>query len=149
MSRPKQPIPKEIQALRRRVELWRRTRRTKSPMPSELWGAAVAATRVHGVSQVARGAGIGYQGLSQRLGSEGSSPQPEIRTPSSRFVELEPMTSMGGLIAVPPEGAVVELRDGHGLQMTVRLGRGGREVLDVSALVSSLWHRRETETREE
>ena len=108
-------------------------------MPTELWEAAVAAARTHGVSAVARGAGIGYSNLLQRSGA-GDAIGREARTPAG-FVELEPMSAFGDLFAVPPSGAVVELRDGCGAQVTVRLGPGGREAVDVSAMVASLWRR--------
>jgi len=52
VSRPRKPVPEEIQALSRRIERWRRTRARRAPMPAELWDAAVAAARTHGVSAV-------------------------------------------------------------------------------------------------
>jgi hypothetical protein len=57
------------------------------------------------------------------------------------------MSAFADLLAVPPSGAVVELRDGRGAQVTVRLGPGGREAVDVSAMVATLW-RREAGSRE-
>jgi hypothetical protein len=146
VSRPKMPVPEEIQALSRRVERWRRTRARRAPMPAELWEAAVAAARTHGVSAVVRGAGIGYASLRQRYGSGDQTGREEAQTPAG-FVELEPMSAFSDLFAVPPSGAVVELRDGCGAQVTVRLGPGGREAVDVSAIVASLW-RRESGGRE-
>jgi hypothetical protein len=109
-------------------------------MPPELWDAAIAAARTHGVSAVARGTGIGYASLRQRYGAGGATGREEAQTPAG-FVELEPMSAFGDLFAVPPSGAVVELRDGSGAQVTVRLGPGGREAVDVSAMVASLWRR--------
>jgi hypothetical protein len=109
-------------------------------MPTELWEAAVAAARTHGVSAVARGAGIGYSSLLQRSGARDATGREEAQTPAG-FVELEPMSAFGDLFAVPTSGAVVELSDGCGAQVTVRLGPGGREAVDVSAMVASLWRR--------
>lgn len=145
MSRPRKPVSEEIHELSRRVQRWRRTRSRRSPMSADLWEAAVTAARTHGVSAVARGAGIGYESLRQRCGAEEATGR-DAQAPAG-FVELEPMTAFGDLLAVPPSGAVVELRDGRGAQVTIRLGSGGREAVDVSALVTTLW-RREAGSRE-
>jgi hypothetical protein len=114
-------------------------------MPAPLWEAAVAAARSHGVSAVVRETGIGYESLRQRC--ETTEPSGEEAGAPAGFVELAPMTAIGELCAVPAGGAVVELRDGHGAQVTVRLGPGGREVVDLSAVVATLW-RREAGSRE-
>jgi hypothetical protein len=105
-------------------------------MPAELWDAAVASAKRFGVCAVARGTGIGYKSLRQRFARTGASVEA-----SARFVELEPMLPLGEWVGVSPCGAVVELRDGRGAQVTVRLGPGSREAVDVSAIVASLWGR--------
>jgi hypothetical protein len=88
MSRLRQPVPKEIQSLSRRVERWRRTRWRRSPMPAPLWEAAIAAARTHGVSAVVRETGIGYESLRQRC--ETTEPSGQEAGAPAGFVERVP-----------------------------------------------------------
>jgi hypothetical protein len=145
MKRPPKTIPLQIQTLSRRIAWWRQTRTKRSPMPAELWEAAIAAARAHGLSAVARGTGVGYESLRQRSEASASTGQ-QARAPAG-FVAIEPLSAFGGPGAVPPRGAVVELCDGRGAQVTVRLGPGGREAVDVSAIVASLWRREAGSTK--
>jgi hypothetical protein len=108
-------------------------------MPEALWTAAVAAARVHGIAAVARGAGLGYAGLQQRCAPPPARHASEV--PHAGFVALPQFQTEHPADGIPATHTVVELRDGQGAQVTVRLGPGARDVVDVAALATLLWCR--------
>ncbi len=136
MRRGQQPsLAVDIEEVRERVEHWRKTRRKRSPMPQELWEAAASLAGRHGVYPIARALRVNYESLKKRVGrATGDGREAEVRT--GGFVELSAEQLFG---AGAPPGPVVELADGHGAQVTIRLS--GRESLDVVALVDTFWRR--------
>ena len=108
MARPRMPIAKELVEGRRRIDAWRRTRKTRA-MPEALWAHATELGARHGVSVTARVLGVRYDALRRRvaaLGRGGDAAQPA-------FVELRPT------LAVP--ACRVELEDGRGRRMRIDL----------------------------
>lgn len=85
---------------------------------------AAALARTHGVSRVARTLGLSFYKLRQRLG-------PAV---PAGFVELPPLAVSGSQSGE----CVVELRDGRGGQMTLRLASEGPTLL---ALAADFWRR--------
>jgi hypothetical protein len=99
-------------------------------MPAELWSEAATAARHFGVYAVARAVGVDYGALARRL-AEGAGPAMAVdKGQAVGFVEWSGAQILGTSTAAGP---VVELSDGAGRQMTIRLGGG--EILDVAALV--------------
>ena len=117
----------ELTALRGRIERWRRTRRRSRPMPAPLWEEAVRLARDLGAYRVKVALNLNYASLKERLGGGGAS-----GVTSSGFVEVS-----GAQLLT--SGSVVEVSDGHGLQLTVRLAPGS--VLDVAQLVAAFARR--------
>jgi len=117
--------------LRGRIERWRCTRAKRSPMPAELWSAATDLARGLGASRVARELGIGYGALKDRLGGDGESGG----AGAPAFVAVD-----GAALFTPAPATgrgEVELSDGSGLKVVIRLAAG--QVVDVAALVAA-WH---------
>lgn len=137
MSRnPHHKFPIEIEEIRAGIEAWRKTRLKRSPMPAELWEAAVSFSRTHGVSPIARALGVGYKSLKMKTDSGNGvlAPVPGVpegrESPPGGFVELRATDIFG---TSPSPGPVVELIEGDGAQLTIHLiGDGG---LDVPGLV--------------
>ena len=50
----------EVGRVRGRIDEWRATRRSGSPMPAELWDAAASLAREHGVYPVSRSLHVDY-----------------------------------------------------------------------------------------
>ncbi|MBM3274183.1 MAG: hypothetical protein FJZ00_03455 [Candidatus Sericytochromatia bacterium] len=125
-------VPAEINHLRERVERWRRSRRGLGPMPGELWAEAVAVARKHGLYATARGAGIDYGALAERMRSAPTAPSAG-KSAAVQFVEWSGVEVLGQ--AAAPAGAVVEMRDGSGRQVTVRMSEG--EAVDVAGIVAA------------
>ena len=125
------PIPEEIQALGRRVARWRRTRAKRSPMPESLWREATRLASVHGVSPVCRHVGLSYASLQKRVDATGGDRRPEAAC-GGGFVEVSAAQLLGA--PVVPQ-TVLELSDGQGRRLTLRLAPG--QEVDVRELVES------------
>jgi hypothetical protein len=116
----------KLGGVRQRIEVWRRTRAKRSPMPQELWTAATELARELGVSRVAQELGVGYGSLKDRLGANGG------RGPGA-FVEVDGAL----LLSAAPATArnEVELSDASGMKVVIRLGAG--QAVDVGALLAA------------
>lgn len=82
-----------LQQTRRRIARWRETRTHRgAPMPAQLWAAAVALARQHGLYTTARTLRIDYGSLKKRLDTAGAR-----RVPAPAFVELTTAARPTGL----------------------------------------------------
>ena len=123
-------ISPRVEEVGQRIEQWRRTRKRRSPMPPELWDAAVSFAKAHGVCPIARALRLDYAALKSRVvqGSKGK------RDGAGSFIELDGTRLLG-----TSEPAVVELSDAEGAKLTIRIG--GQAALDVMGLASAFWRR--------
>ncbi len=110
---------------RRRVEVWRRTRPTRGPMPAKLWEEAAQLAGVHGINPIARALGLEYYALKRHL--ETTRRCAETTRPA--FVEVS---------VVPPTlmlARIVELERPDGARMKIQLSC--RQ--DLVAVTESFW----------
>ena len=127
-SKPKE-LESEIEPVRSQMEAWRRSRKRGERIPEQLWQAMGELARGFGVGRVARVMGVGYHALKERARGPGQPPE----SSNAVFVEL-PLSG-----AVPQSDCLVELEDGRGAKMTLRLGSGsGTQVLSI---VQAFWGR--------
>jgi hypothetical protein len=121
----------EVRPVRCELQAWRRTRKHRDRIPDSLWNAMTELAREFGVSRVSQVMGVEYYGLKERV--QGSaSVGPSINNQAA-FVELP--------IPAPTRQSecLVELEDGRGAKMTLRLAPGsGNEVL---LLVQAFWRK--------
>ena len=110
--------------VRQRIEVWRRTRAKRSPMPQALWTAATELARELGAYRVAQELGVGYGSLKDRLGANGG------RGPGE-FVEVDGAL----LLSAAPARNEVELSDASGMKVVIRLGVG--QAVDVAAVLAA------------
>ena len=129
-------LPARVKVVRDQVALWRRTREKRSPMPAELWAEAVALARSEGTSPIARALRVDFQSLARRV-AEARSGQDGAAAHAGAFVELSGAQLLGG---AAPAGSVVEMSDGDGLRLTIRLGGG--TPLDIAGVVHGFCRRR-------
>jgi hypothetical protein len=137
--RPRPELPVSVKRLRARIEHWRRTRLRRTTMPPALWAEAVALAGLHGAYPVARGARVSFEGLKRRIAEAGATGRATTAARSSTFVELTGAQLLSGG-AAPEVGTVVELSDGSGTRLAIRLAR--EAVLDVTAMVAAFRQRR-------
>jgi hypothetical protein len=106
MPRKKAPIGEEFLDLQARLAEWRKNHPRRSPLPEEMWGAAVELARRHGLYRTARALPIDYAHLRKRL--KGATPSSVVARPE--FVELLVTPALAGacveVLRVPLTGAV-------------------------------------------
>jgi hypothetical protein len=128
---PKEFLSK-IEPVRQRLQAWRRARKhLHEPIPQSLWKAMAQLARTYGVSRISHALRVEYYPLKQRAQSaEGA---PEANRQECPFVQLE--------VPAPtsPSGCIVELENGSGTRMTLRLAPGAEAHL--LALVQALWRK--------
>ena len=125
-----------VQQAQAGIESWRKTRTKRSPMPEPLWDAAVELAQSDGVYPIARALRVNYQSLQCRVAMASSTTRPGTGAPRG-FVELSSPLPM----APPPlpAGSVLELSDGNGATLTIRLP--AERALDVERLAKAFLHR--------
>ena len=103
----------DIEEARRRLEVWRKSRRRGKRIPAPLWALAAALARTLGVSPVSQRLGLDYNGLKRR--AEAMVARRSRLKPPPGFVELP-------LVGQPDLGpnCTVELARGEGARMTIR-----------------------------
>ncbi len=118
-----------MEPVRSQLEAWRGTRKKGERIPEHLWQAMGELARDLGVGRVAEVLGVGYHALKERAVGPGR----PVEASDAVFVEL-PLSS-----AISQSECVVELEDGRGAKMTLRLGMGsGAQVLSI---VQAFWGR--------
>jgi hypothetical protein len=121
----------ELEALRRRVEGWRRQGGGRgSRIPEELWREAVTVSHRAGLHATARALRFNYENLKRRAGGKGRQP----RKQGTEFVavQLPPPVSNGLKV-------LIDLAGGDGEQ--VRIEVSGGSAMDVVALAQAFWKR--------
>ncbi len=125
-----------VQQAQVRIEKWRKTRKKRSPMPEPLWDTAVELAQSDGVYRIARMLRLNYQTLKCRVAIASSATSHRTKAGAARgFVEL----SSALAVAPPPFGPVLELSDGDGAKLTIRLP--AEPALDVERLAEAFLRR--------
>ncbi|MEE9296933.1 MAG: hypothetical protein V3W34_18460 [Phycisphaerae bacterium] len=124
-SRKTPAIPARLEAGRRRLERWRRTRKGHWPIPEPLWTPAVKLAGAYGLCTTARTLRLDYNALKKRINSAAPHDSSGQET-ATAFVEL-----------IPPQRAclpecIVELEHPRGAKMRIHLK--GAEPPDLAAL---------------
>lgn len=159
-SRGRGVEPARFEAVRRRFELWRRTRRGRARIPERLWTSAVKLAATYGLCRTARTLRLDYKALKRRVESAGLNDLPTGRTPKRKtstrsapiarslkattriaksahqdpaaaFIDLTPLER-----AAVPE-CIVELEHPRGAKMRIRLT--GRQSPEVVTAVSQVF----------
>lgn len=125
-------LPGRLEQVRRRFELWRRSRQRGTRIPESLWASAVNLAGTYGIHRTAKALRVDYYGLKKRVEQKGAFSRrlPEDGSVPT-FVEL----------ALPAETGsgqcILELEDAAGSKMRVELR--GFEAPDLAALTRSFW----------
>ena len=114
-----------IDEVRVRFEEWRKNRQGKSPIPDELWSAAVQLARKDGINRTAAELHLDGGKLKRLIVEKTTTGKS-----ASAFVEL--LTP--GAISIPE--CTIELEGRHG---TVRIQLKGASASDLAALSRALW----------
>lgn len=104
--------PNVLAGLAERLNHWRRTRCRGQRIPEELWSAATALARHHGLASTAAALKLNYYDLQRRL-----EPSRKGKIASSRPAFVE----MPSLVTAKPDPGTVELTHVNGSRLTLRL----------------------------
>ncbi len=134
LRRRRAALPANVKAVGNRIEKWRRRRKKRSPMPEQLWREAAVLARCHGVYRISQVLRVTYETLRRWTAKSGS-------------LEAKKQSDTGGFVEVvlprasaTEAGPVVELADGDGSKLTIRLP--AHSTVDVSGLANAWWSRR-------
>jgi hypothetical protein len=144
-TRKAHELPAQLEAVRRRFELSRRTRRPRSRIPDPLWAAAVKLVGRYGLHQIAKALRVDYYSLKKRVAvaaaADHSRPTPRVGARAvsaggpddgaTTFVELP------SLAQTADGECILELENVAGAKMRVQLK--GVAMPDLTALSRSFW----------
>ena len=118
-------LPGSVTDVRCRLDLWRRTRAKRGPIPAPLWTEMADLARLHGINPIARALRLDYYSLKRQVELTR-----RIQAPAGpAFVEVSVVPP------VPSPECAVELERPDGARMSVRLSRHE----DLVALSESFW----------
>jgi len=118
-------LPGAVTDVRRRLDVWRRTRPKRGPIPAELWDEAAQLALLHGVNPMALALRLDYYSLKRHV--EAARRPEEVIRPAFAEVSVLP--------PVPSPECLVEMERPDGTRMRVRLSRQG----DLVVLAESFW----------
>jgi len=112
-------ITPSLKEAKKQFNKWRRVRRHREPIPSQLWLAAVNLTRSYSIHKVSRHLKLNYAALKQRVEAKVSDGRQETGTTGVSFIEIPwqgQESATGGRAA-----CVVEMRRNGGDEMKISL----------------------------
>jgi hypothetical protein len=154
-TRETRDLPARLEALRRRFERSRRTRKPRTPIPDPLWAAAVKLVGRYGLCRIARTLRVDYYSLKKRV--EAASAAEHGRPTPTNALRRCPVGSRAVFAAGAEDGTratfvelpppahtafsecILELENREGAKMRVQLK--GVAMPDLTALSRSFWDR--------
>lgn len=136
MKRQKGP---ELLALQKRVERWRRDRRSRAErIPQELWDEAVRVVQIEGIHATATALRFEYYALKRQVDRAGAGSA--LATASDAVAQGCPEPAFVQVQVPRPEaGLVIELTAGGGDRM--RIESRDAAGVDVVGMVQAFWSR--------
>ena len=106
MPRKSASIGEEFLELRHRLAEWRKDHTRRTPLPDDVWTAAVELARRHGIYRTARSLPIDYVNLRKRV--NGAAPPTTVARPEFVEVLMAPAQCAGCIevLRVPVAGAM-------------------------------------------
>ena len=131
-TRKTNDLPLRLEAVRRRFERWRRTRKVRSAVPEPLWDSAVKMAGAYGLHRTSKALRVNYYSLKKRVEREAAVVAgPPEKDVAATFIELVPPVGVG------PCECTMELETPDGAKMRVHLQGGAAP--DLPALSRSFW----------
>lgn len=133
MGKRDRELPAEVGEVQVQIEQWRQNRAKRGAMPAELWRAAAGLAKRHGINPIARTLRLSYESLKTHVVSlRDIGTPPNQKSSVSGFVEV---TGMGMLRPGPVYPLEVEVDDGQGKRMVIRLSK----YMDIESLIAGFW----------
>ncbi len=121
-----------LEEILKRFESWRKTRRSRTPIPEDLWQAAISLCENNSIYEISKALHLSYTKLKERVAASKAFALSE--SPSHPgFVELD-----FGQAVIPLE-YVVEMEEKNGAKMRVQIK--GENGFDLLELIKAFWAR--------
>ena len=142
-KRSSDPLPKEVEQLRLRVQEWRRSKTRSSSMPREIWDAAIRLAKGFGVCRISRAIGLDYSWLRKKAAESEVQPFAASPTflelPAAGMVVAEPLSRESGSDletgCLSNPGPMIDISTPDGARMRIRLEAG--RSLDAAGIVAA------------
>jgi hypothetical protein len=142
-TKPKSPLPVEVDHLKQKVQEWRQTRKGSESTPDAIWDAAVPLAMEFGVCRIGRAVGLDYSWLRNKVArarrNGGAAAPAFLELPSGLMLpESMPkaVASRAHVPAWPPAvGPVIEVSAPTGAQMRICLEAG--QGVDAAGIVAA------------
>lgn len=121
-----------LEAVEKQFESWRKTRQPRSPIPEDLWQAAISLSKDYSTYEISKALHLSYTKLKQRTLTSRAMGLAQSPLPSG-FVELD-----FGKSEHPLE-YVIEMEEKTGAKMRVQIKGGGG--FDLLGLAQAFWRR--------
>jgi len=121
-----------LEAVQEQFESWRQTRRHRSPIPEELWQAAISLCKNNSIYEISKALHLSYTKLKERVSASKALDATEASSHPD-FIELD-----FGRPVFPLEYAI-EMEAKNGAKMRIQI-QGGKD-FDLPGLVESFWTR--------
>lgn len=138
------PIVSSLSTATALFRRWRSTRKRGERIPEDLWTAASAAAREHGVSRTSLALGLAYHSLKSRLGDAPGTPVALPRldprasaTVAPAFVEL-PYPAVGATVACT---IVMDQASNEAMPALLRIELPSITTTEIAALIDHLRRR--------
>ncbi len=118
-----------IEETRKQFEKWRKSKKTRCPIPEELWEKATDLFPAYSISQISRALSLSYVYLKSRLQRKASGQISPFSAPG--FIEI------GAIDSRSESEWIMELEEQNGSRMRLTL-RGKREVSFIE-MVRAFW----------
>ncbi len=120
-----------LEEVQKKFEHWRETRKSRKPIPKELWNDAVTLLKKHPISKVSKALRLNNTALRDRI--RGTNPKKPINKPSaSSFIEIDFSNS------VSTSECIVEMEKKCGA--TMRMCFRGKTDFDPLSLSKAFWN---------
>lgn len=140
MARKKKiaPLPKQLEDLKRDLDLWRSQQRKKAPIPDDMWDRAVHLAGVYGIHSVSRHLRVCYTSVKERV-EQSYLEKEEAKEEESGFVEIRASEFFGSAPASQSRGFCLELCDSSGGRLKLHDDSGGG--LDIAEVTRAFFGR--------
>jgi hypothetical protein len=116
----------QLEQLKKRFTNWRRTRKTKTPIPRRLWNSAAKIAMQSGLSRTAKALRLNYYDLKKRIDVYAIAP-----SSAPAFIELS-----AAAIGTTPE-CIIECENKNGAKMRIQIK--GVNAPDLNAIAAEFW----------
>lgn len=121
-----------LSAIQKQFELWRKTRSTRSPIPKDLWDAAVSLANDHSIYHISRTLRLNYHELRRRVEKNQEGTKSKHSDSGQRFVQFDLGESMW-----PGAEWLFEMESTRGAKM--KMTYRGRKEMEFIEAAKAFW----------